>query len=447
MLTLLAFLTAIAILVVWHELGHYLAARWCGVKVLRFSVGFGRPLFTKRSAKTGTQWSVSAIPLGGYVAMLDEREADSAIPPEELKYAFNRQSLPRRAFIVAAGPIANFLLALLLYWGLAVFGTQEPAPIVDRAPADSLLAKSGFVEPMRVLAIDDEPVRSMSDASWKMTEAALSRSQVDIRVTGWEGRATDTGSLISVDFSGLNKSELEGNFLATLGWRLAMPPPRINEVMPDSAASRAGLQAGDLIVTAASVTNPTVVQLIEIVRASAEKPVPITVQRGSSKLQLEVTPSRSGGGDKGVKIGVGFVPIERVEVQYGVLDAVGVALVKTWDITALTLKMLGQIVMGQASLSNLSGPLTIADAAGKTASIGLAAYVTFLALVSVGLGVLNLLPVPMLDGGHLLYYAAEGVTGRPLSEGVMAWGQRIGIFLLGALMAIALTNDFIRLLG
>jgi regulator of sigma E protease len=446
MLTLLAFLTAIAILVVWHELGHYLAARWCGVKVLRFSVGFGRPLYSWRSATTGTQWSVSAIPLGGYVAMLDERESDQPLAADQLPYAFNRQPLLRRALIVAAGPIANFLLAFALYWILAVAGTQEPAPIVDRAPPDSLLAKAGFVEPMRVLSIDDEPVRSMNEASWRMTEAALARARIDVRVTGAEGKATDVGSVLSVDFANLDKRDLEGNFLATFGWRLAMPRPRISEVMPGSAAYAAGLQSGDMIVAAGSIANPSVVQLIELVQASAGKPIALTVQRDTAKLQLEVTPTKQET-DKNARIGVGFTPIERVEVQYGLVDSVGVALKKTWDITTLTLKMLGQIVTGQASLANLSGPLTIADAAGKTASIGLAAYITFLALVSVGLGVLNLLPVPMLDGGHLLYYAVEGVTGRPLSENTMAWGQRVGILLLGALMAIALTNDFVRLLG
>jgi regulator of sigma E protease len=206
------------------------------------------------------------------------------------------------------------------------------------------------------------------------------------------------------------------------------------------------LQAGDLIVGVEALSSPSVIQVIELVHASANKPLAFTVLRGNSKLQLQVTPSKSGS-DKNARIGVGFAQLERVEVRYGLVEGVGVALRKTWDITALTLKMLGQIALGQASLSNLSGPLTIADAAGKTASVGLGAYITFLALVSVGLGVLNLLPVPMLDGGHLLYYAAEGVTGRPLSDGVMAWGQRIGIGLLGALMVIALTNDFVRLLG
>jgi regulator of sigma E protease len=446
MLTLLAFLTAIAILVVWHELGHYMAARWCGVKVLRFSVGFGRSLFTWRSKKTGTEWTVAAIPLGGYVSMLDERESAEPIAPNELAHAFNRQPLVKRALIVAAGPAANFLLAFVLYWGLAVGGTLEPAPIVDRAPQGSLFAKAGFVEPMRVVAIDDAPVRSMNDASWRMTEAALSRSIVAVQVTGWQGAQTDKGTTLTVDFSNLSKTDLEGNFLATLGWRLAAPSPKVAEVVQGGAAQRAGLQPGDLIVSAGALAAPSVAQVIDLVQKSEGVPVPLKVQRGSSFVQIEVTPHKASG-DKTAKIGIGFTPIERVEVRYGLIDAIGVGVEKTWDITALTIKMLGQIVLGQASLSNLSGPLTIADAAGKTASIGLAAYITFLALVSVGLGVLNLLPVPMLDGGHLLYYAVEGVTGRPLPGVALAWGQRIGILLLGALMAIALTNDFVRLLS
>jgi regulator of sigma E protease len=446
MLTLLAFLTAIAILVVWHELGHYAAARWCGVKVLRFSVGFGRPLISWTSKRTGTEWTVAAIPLGGYVSMLDEREVAEPIAQDQLLQAFNRQSLAKRALIVAAGPAANFLLAFVLYWALAVSGTLEPAPIVDRAPPDSLFAKSGFIEPMRVVAIDDEPVRSMNDASWRMTEAALSRAIVEVSVTGWQGLQSDKGTTLKVDFSSLSKSDLEGNFLSTLGWRLAAPLPKISEVSQGGAAQRAGLLPGDLIVAVGSVASPSVAQVIEQVQSNNGTPLNLKVQRGNAFASLEVTPVKTGN-DKTAKIGVGFVPIERVEVRYGVVEAIGVGIKKTWDITALTLKMLGQIVVGQASLSNLSGPLTIADAAGKTASIGLAAYITFLALVSVGLGVLNLLPVPMLDGGHLLYYAIEGATGRPLPGAALAWGQRIGILLLGALMAIALTNDFVRLLS
>jgi regulator of sigma E protease len=447
MLTLLAFLTAIAVLVVWHELGHYLAARWCGVQVLRFSVGFGRPLLSWTSRKTGTQWSLAAIPLGGYVAMLDERETEQPIPADRLNQAFNRQTLPKKAFIVVAGPAANFLLAFVLYWFLAVSGTQEPAPLIDKAQSGSVLAKAGFTEPLLVLAIDDVPVRSMNDANWRMTEAALSRSQVQVRVTGTQGTADDAGSVLTADFSALNKNDLEGNFLPALGWRLAPRAPRIAEVVPGSAAERAGLRGGDTFTVLDQKAVSSAEQVIEIVQRSADKPLQVQVLRGDALAEFSVTPTKALAGDATPKIGVGFAPIRMVEVKYDFFDAIEAGLSKTWDITALTLKMLGQIVIGQASLSNLSGPLTIADAAGKTASIGLAAYITFLALVSVGLGVLNLLPVPMLDGGHLLYYAIEGATGRPLPEAALAWGQRIGILLLGALMAVALTNDFVRLLS
>jgi regulator of sigma E protease len=446
MLTLLAFLAAIALLVVWHELGHYLAARLCGVKVLRFSVGFGRPLLVWVSKKTGTEWVLAGIPLGGYVSMLDEREAEQPIPADLLPQAFNRQTLSKRAFIVVAGPLANFLLAFVLYWTLAVTGTQEPAAIVDRAPPDTLFAKAGFVEPMRVVAIEDEPVRSINDASWRLTEAALARSIVEVRVTGWQGGQADRGSTLRVDFSGLSKSDLDGNFLAKLGWRLSAQQPRVGEVMRDGPAARAGLQAGDVVLAAGSVQAPSVQQLVELIQRSQGVALPLKIQREGASIEIVVVPVKSDR-DLAAKIGIGFAPTERVYVQYGPFDAISVAAGKTWDITTLTLKMLGQIVTGQASISNLSGPLTIADAAGKTASIGLAAYISFLALVSVGLGVLNLLPVPMLDGGHLLYYAAEGVLGRPLPNVALAWGQRIGILLLGALMAIALTNDVVRLLS
>jgi regulator of sigma E protease len=449
MTTVLAFIVTIGVLVVWHEFGHFLAARLCGVRVERFSVGFGRALLTWRSKKSGTEWVLAAIPLGGYVAMLDERERDQPVPPDQLDHAFNRKPLWQRAAVVVAGPVANFLLAILIYWAIAFTGTSEPAPLVASAPAGTLMHKAGLTEPLRVVAIDNEPVQSFIDANWKLTEAAIARRSVSVRVVPRAAPSSaEAGSVLTVDFSGLTKEQLEGGFLEPLGWSLLRPDPVVGDVEPGGPASGAGLQAGDRIVQIDDLVRPNVTQVVQALRGGPGKEFRLMLDRAGRAIELTITPvADPKNGNRG-RIGVAFADtLERVTISHGLLESGWVGVVKTWEVSALTLRMLGQIVTGQASLSNLSGPLTIADAAGKTASLGLLAYVSFLALVSVGLGVLNLLPVPLLDGGHLLYYAVEGLTGKAPSERVLEVGQRIGLVALGMLMVIALTNDFIRLLG
>ena len=450
MLTLLAFILTIGILVVWHELGHYWLARLCGVPVLRFSFGFGPVLFRWKAKSSTTEWAFSAIPLGGYVAMLDQsQEADASFTPEQLAGSLEKQPLIKRVLIVIAGPVANFLLAIVVYWFLAVLGTQEPAPVFDAAPSGTLFYESGFTEPLRISSIDGVKVHSFSDASFHFTQAAIERSRVEVvahPLTAFNDLSktqTESGRLIMIDFSQLKSDQIQGAFLQSLGARLATGLPRIESVMGGSAASGVGLLPGDLIISVGSVYRPTVDAVVNAVQKSANRPLQLTVVRGNNVLVFTVSPILDKDGL--AKIGVKFSPVPAVVVQYTPLRAFGVAMEKTWEISVLTLKMLGQIITGRASLSNLSGPLTIADAAGKTAAIGMVSFLSFLALVSVGLGILNLLPIPLLDGGHLLYYGFEAVTGRVPSERLLTIGQLSGALILGMLMTIALTNDVMRL--
>lgn len=448
MLTAIAFVVTIGILVVWHEMGHYLAARWCGVHVIRFSFGFGRVLYKWQGKAGGTEWAFSAIPLGGYVAMLDDRDPPGPdISPEQRANSLNNQSLIKRAFIIAAGPLANFLLAILVYWALAVYGTNEPAPILDAAPAGSLMYQSGFTERLRIAAIDGDAVSSYGDVSFRLSQAAVARSRVEMLTTAPDtvgaDRAQSSGRVLSVDFSSVSADQIEGNFLPTLGVRLAPPMPLVETIVAGSPAEKAGLRGGDLIVRVGEIEKPNADAVAKTIRAAAGQEIPVTVMRAGQVIELRPTPEKDANGQ--VRIGIGFASAPQVLVRHGPFEAIGVAVTKTWEISVFSLKMLGQIVTGQASLSNLSGPLTIADVAGKTASIGFVSFASFLALVSVGLGILNLLPIPMLDGGHLLYYVIEAVTGKAPSERLMAMGQVAGALALGVLMTVALTNDVLRL--
>lgn len=450
MLTLLAFILTIGILVVWHELGHYWLARLCGVPVLRFSFGFGPVLFRWKAKSSTTEWAFSAIPLGGYVAMLDQsQEADASFTPEQLAGSLEKQPLIKRVLIVIAGPVANFLLAALVYWFLAVLGTQEPAPVFEAAPSDTLFYQAGFTEPMRISSIDGVRVHSFSDASLHFTQAAIERSRVEVVghpltvLNDLSNTRAEAGRVIVIDFSQLRSDQVQGAFLQDLGARLATALPRIESVINGSVAAGAGLLPGDVIISIGSVSRPSVEAVVSAVQKSANRPLQLTVVRGNNVLSFNVTPTVDQDGL--AKIGVKFFPIPPVVVQYPPLPAFWVAMEKTWEISVLTLKMLGQIITGRASLSNLSGPLTIADAAGKTAAMGIISFLSFLALVSVGLGILNLLPIPLLDGGHLLYYGVEAVTGRVPSERLLTIGQLSGALILGMLMTIALTNDVLRL--
>ncbi|MDP2143837.1 MAG: RIP metalloprotease RseP [Gallionella sp.] len=449
MTTLLAFIVAIALLVVFHELGHYWVARRCGVKVLRFSVGFGKVIYSKRSSD-GTEWAISAIPLGGYVKMLDEREGEVA--PEELDRAFNRKPVLQRMAIVVAGPLSNFLLAIVLYWALFVHGVPGLKPVLGEVPPATPAAAASMQPGETILSVDGVAIPSWQELRWTLLDEALQQSEVKI-----EGRSAQGEQLTHVlDMRGLEANELDGEFLGKLGLQLHQPLvlPVIGKLTEDGVGKQAGLQPGDLILHANGRALQQWRELVEVVRMHPGQAVQLDIRRGEQVSSVTVVPSAVEEGGKMVgKIGaapqVDKAAWEAMltEVSYGPFDAFGQALRKTWETSILSLKMLGKMVLGEVSMKNLSGPITIADYAGQSAEMGPVAYLGFLALISVSLGVLNLLPIPLLDGGHLLYYAAELAKGSPVSEQAWELGQRIGIALLGTLMVFAIYNDITRLIS
>ncbi len=450
LLTVIAFIVALSLLIIVHEYGHYWVARRCNVKVLRFSVGFGKPLWSKTLGPDRTQWVLAAIPLGGYVKMLDEREGDVA--PHELDRAFNRKSVWQRFAIVLAGPVANFIAAVLLYWFLFVYGVPGLIPVVAAPPPGSVAAQAGFSAGDTIIRVGDTAVRTWQDFRWVVLQRALDRGSVDV-----ESRAAD-GLIITrpLRFDQLAPEDLEKDVLAALGLsrqRLVLPPV-MGDLTAAGSAARAGLRSGDrvLAVDGESVDNWD--ELVRRVRAAPGRALQFRVQRGEATSSLTVTPDAiEERGERFGRIGAaprlepGAMQGTLADVSYGPVESLGKAVVKTWETALFSLRMLGKMVVGEVSLKNLSGPITIADYAGQSAQNGWISYLLFLGLISISLGVLNLLPVPLLDGGHLMYYSIEILTGKPVSEKVMEAGQHLGMYLLFALMAFALYNDINRLIG
>jgi len=445
--TVAAFIVALGVLIVVHEYGHYLVARLCNVQVLRFSVGFGRPLFTWRG-RDGTEWVIAAVPFGGYVKMLDEREAPVA--SEALPRAFNRQSVWRRTAIVAAGPVANFLFAITVYAGLFMVGLPEARPIVGAPTSGSAAAAAGLRAGDTIVSVDGEAVSTWQQFRWHVLKAALQGEQLRLE------RISDQRHLSEavLDLRRFAGTDAEGDLLATIGLQLFRPPlaPLLGQVETGSAAERGGLKAGDLVVRIDDLPIDSWNTFVDAVRASPARPLHFTVLRDKRVLQLAVTPDvREVSGERFGRIGAApLVPashLERILVrtQYGPLEAFARATNKTFDIALFSLRMLGKMLLGEVSWKHLSGPVTIADYAGQSAQMGWISYLTFLALISISLGVLNLLPIPLLDGGHLMYYAFEVVKGSPVSERVMELGQRVGLTLLLIMMAFAFYNDINRL--
>lgn len=454
MLTLVAFVVALGLLIAVHEYGHYRVAVACGVKVLRFSVGFGKPLLTWRKKGSPTEFVLCALPLGGYVRMLDEREAP--VEAAERHLAFNTQPLRARAAIVAAGPAANLLLAIAIYAIVNWTGVQEPKPVLATPVAGSIAERAGlrggeWVAQSAVADAEASPVASFEDLRWRLTQAALSSDDMTLWVSAREGDATRP---VVLPLSGLDVSEADAALFQRIGIIAPWSAPVVGAVMDGGAAAAAGLREGDVVrqVNGRSVGDG---QSLRALIRSAAGPAGEALEqrwdisRGGQALQLVVRPvpeHQDGAWVGRVGAYIGALP-EMTTVRHGAIDGLVNGVVRTWEVSWLTLKMMGRMLIGEASVKNLSGPLTIADYAGKSASLGITSYLLFLALISVSLGVLNLLPLPVLDGGHLMYYLWEGVTGRSVSDAWMERLQRGGVVVLMVLMSVALFNDVARLAG
>jgi regulator of sigma E protease len=448
--TIAAFVIALGALVIVHEYGHYLVARLCGVKVLRFSIGFGLPLWKRRFGRDQTEWVVAAVPLGGYVKMLDEREGEVA--PQELDRAFNRKNVWRRFAVVIAGPIANFLFAILLYWLLFMHGVQEARPVVAAPQPGTPAASAGFESGETIRAINGEPVASWQEVRWHMLQLALERQQVKVEVINRNNQL----NWRTLDLSPFDAEQLEGDALTLIGLKLYRPEisPVIGQIVSGSVAEQAGLQPGDRILSANGKSIASWDALVEMVRTHPGLELRLTYQRGGERRELALFPQTvqqngSTVGRIGAAAKLDQQAMEQLVtvVRYGAATALAKAVEKTWDTSVFSLRMLGRMLIGQVSWKNLSGPVTIADYAGQSAQLGLVSYLSFLALISISLGVLNLLPIPLLDGGHLMYYTVEIFKGSPVSDRMMEIGQKLGLTLLLVLMAFAFYNDINRLIS
>ena len=450
-MTLFAFIIAIVVLVAVHELGHYSVARWCGVKVLRFSVGIGPRLWGWSSATSGTEFVVGLLPLGGYVKMLDEREGP--VEPHERAQAFNTQPLRSRAAIVVAGPLANLLLAVALYSWVNWLGVDMAQAIVAKPPQGSVMAAAGFTGGERIHRAGFEgetleDVVSFDALRWWLTRGAIEQRNLQVEFTAPQRKSPQIELL---QLSGVDASSADAKLFQKIGAAAPFMQARIGKIAPGEPAEQARLQPGDLVLRVGAADIVDAAQLHELIRASGRNGAPAAqnwlVERNGERVQLVVQPRLVQERTQPIgRIGAGIAaPPEIALVRYGLLDGMTTAVTRTWETAALSLRMMVQIVTFQASLSNLSGPLTIADYAGKSAALGFTPFLLFLALMSVSLGVLNLLPLPVLDGGHLMYYLWEAFSGKPVSQPWTERLQKFGLVILLMMMSVAIVNDVTRL--
>ncbi len=447
--SLAAFIVAISVLVTVHEFGHFWVARRLGIKVLRFSIGFGRPLWKHSFGADRTELVVAALPLGGYVRMLDEREGEVA--DHELARAFNRKPAGTRIAVVVAGPLFNFLFAIFVYWLMFVAGIPGLRPVVGDVVSGSYAEQAGIRRGDEILTIEDQATPTWESAMMALLDAGLDEQEsLAMTVRGASGNERQLQAPLGDAAILLQKGNVLENF-GLAPWQL---PAVIDELVEGKAAQRDGLRPGDSIVRADGVDIRGWSHWVEYVRARPGQPIQVEVLRDGAPVSLSLTPETvSENGSEHGYIGASVrLPDDdqhdtmRVVVHYGLLGAIPAALQKTGEVTTLTLRTLWKMMIGKASVENLSGPISIARYAGESAAIGLTTFLAFLGIVSVSLGVLNLLPVPILDGGHLMYCLVELVKGSPVSEAVQLAGQKIGIVLLLLLMSVALYNDLIRLI-
>lgn len=440
-------LVALGVLVTFHEFGHFWVARRCGVKVLRFSVGFGMPLLRWHDSK-GTEFVVAAIPLGGYVKMLDEREGE--VPADQLDHAFNRKSVRQRVAIVAAGPIANFLLAMVFFWALAMLGSEQVRPVIGAVESGSIASRAGLSPGQEIIAIDGEPTSGWAAVNLQLVRRLGESGSLQVLVRE-QGSTVDSprGLVLDKWLKGANEPD-PIHSLGIRPWRPALPPV-LAEIDPKGPAKAAGLKAGDRLLTFDGKALDDWQQVVDIVRLHPDTKIMLRVERDGAQIDVPVTlaargESKAPTGYLGAGVKAVDWPPEMIrEVSYGPVAAIGEGARRTWTMSVLTLDSLKKMLFGELSVKNLSGPITIAKVAGASAQSGIADFLNFLAYLSISLGVLNLLPIPVLDGGHLLFYLIEWARGRPLSDRVQGWGIQIGISLVVGVMLLALVNDLGRL--
>lgn len=453
MLTIVAFILTLGILVTVHEYGHFQVAKWCGVKVIKFSVGFGKPLWSKKFGLDKTEFVIASIPLGGYVKMLGEEQPTDAADysGEDMSHALNRQSVGKRMAIVLAGPLANLLLAIMLYWALFMTGTVGIKPFVGNLIENSPAAISKIQPGVLINKINGQDVATWQDVRWILLNETLKNEPVEIQVVDSKNEI----HLHHLDLSKLDRDDVERDVLEKLGLTVFQPKvhARVGEVVKGGPADSANLQSGDLVL---AVNNKTITDwdtFVQQVKQHPKQSLKVLVQRESNEVLLTVTPDAvNENGKVAGRIGAG-VRIDQPDMDqflvikhFTVTEAFISSVEKTWQTSIFSLKMLGNMLLGNLSWKGMSGPVSIASYAGQSANMGVKVFIGFLALVSISIGILNLLPIPILDGGHFMYYMVEFLTGKPVSENVINIGQRIGIFILGWMMVLALYNDMNRLI-
>ena len=453
MLTILAFLLTLGILITIHEYGHFQVAKWCNVKVLRFSIGFGKTLWSKKLGKDKTEFVIAAIPLGGYVKLLDEQEFinTETYADHDMKRALNRQSIAKRMAIVLAGSAANLLLAIFLYWVLYMMGVVGMKPIIGNVTDHSIAAQASLKSGETIQKINGKSVSTWQDVRWLLLNDSFKNNVIEIQAID----SDQTIHIHTLNLSKLGKDRLDEDILIGLGLHVYQPniPARIGEVIKGSPADTAGLKKNDLILEINRLEVSVWEDFVKEVRINPGKPLTILLERNHQTQTIVITPEAIIENNKTLgRIGATF-RIEQTELNklfvtthYSPFTALIKAVEKTWDTSIFSLKMLGKMVTGDVSWKNMSGPVTIATYAGQSANMGIKVFISFLALISISIGVLNLLPIPVLDGGHFMYYMAEFFTGKPVSQATMIMGQKIGFALLGSMMVLALYNDINRLI-